>query len=216
MTKSFFILVGLYFLSSCSSTDCDCLEELNTMDHTSEKYKKCINIAYLNRQNDPYSYFKNRCENKKYSEINDVQNNESESTAIIEKPVPVKVKDLNKYEAIIIEDNSSIKSTSNKSIKNLLQGKWQSIDDKSSFIVFDKEFMIDIYKDKRINSEKYILADKCKTENFTDSPMNKEVDRYISCPKSDLCWYIDKINDSQLELIYLGRGNTLKYRKLIE
>lgn len=52
-------------LNSCGvgkSVDCECVDELNTMNYTSEKYNKCIDIAISANADDPLGYFESKCE----------------------------------------------------------------------------------------------------------------------------------------------------------
>jgi len=47
--------------SSSYSVDCECVDELNSMNYTSEKYQKCIDIAIIKNEESPLEYFKSRC-----------------------------------------------------------------------------------------------------------------------------------------------------------
>lgn len=52
-------------LNSCGvgkSVECDCVDELNTMNYTTEKYNKCIDIAIQAKADSPLEYFKSKCE----------------------------------------------------------------------------------------------------------------------------------------------------------
>lgn len=106
-----------------------------------------------------------------------------------------------------------------KSTMDLLQGKWQSIDDSKSFVVFENNLRKDIYDgEKSIEDEVFVLSDEC--QNPLDKEANKErnppkeKDKYISCVKTDMCWYILELDDKTLSLSYMGRGNTLTYKKV--
>ncbi len=58
--------------------------------------------------------------------------------------------------------------------------------------------------------EEYILSNTCINGEGTAS---KE-DDYISGLKSKLCWYIISMDEENLSLSYLGRGNTLNYKRV--
>ena len=97
----------------------------------------------------------------------------------------------------------------------LLQGKWQSDDDKTNFLVFDKNQRKEISEGMQSwDNEDFILTDQCQNESNKADKNDKEKDRYISCKKSDLCWYILSISTEKLSLQYMGRGNTLTYTRV--
>jgi hypothetical protein len=97
----------------------------------------------------------------------------------------------------------------------LLQGKWQSNDDKTNFLVFEKNHRKEISEGmKSWDDEEFILSDNCMNETNQADKNPKEIDKYISCKKSDLCWYIVSISSESLTLQYMGRGNTLSYKRV--
>jgi len=97
----------------------------------------------------------------------------------------------------------------------LLQGKWQSIDDESNFLIFENNL-----KKENVgglddwDEEIFLVSEKCLNEFNIDDDFNKEKNRYISCPQSDLCWYIDTLDSDTLILEYLARGNLLTYKRV--
>jgi len=115
---------------------------------------------------------------------------------------------------------SKIAKTTNSKVSalstnDLLQGKWQSLDDKTNFLVFDKNLRKEIAKGmKNWDSEPFNLSNKCLNESDKEMIGEPEKDKYISCNQSDMCWYIITINKDFLELSYTGRGNTLKYKRV--
>ncbi|MCA6423661.1 MAG: hypothetical protein IM591_01455 [Chitinophagaceae bacterium] len=66
------------------------------------------------------------------------------------------------------------------------------------------------------DSEEFVLSDQCENEFNQSDNSTKEKDSYISCKESDLCWYIMYLNEKGLTLQYLGRGNTLTYKRVDE
>jgi small nuclear ribonucleoprotein (snRNP)-like protein len=101
------------------------------------------------------------------------------------------------------------------SVQGMLQGKWQSVDDKTNVIMFDQNERKESSDGmKTWDKEVFILSDKCSNESDQNNGMKLEKDKYISCKESDLCWYIVLINKDLLTLTYMGRGNTLKYKRV--
>ena len=101
-------------------------------------------------------------------------------------------------------------------VNELLQGKWQAVDDKTNFLVFDKNERKEISKGMtKWDVELFSLSDKCLNESEKDeSGFEVETDKYMSCKQSDLCWYIERVTEDELVLIYMGRGNTLAYKRI--
>jgi len=102
----------------------------------------------------------------------------------------------------------------------LLQGQWQNEQDMSNEIVFEKNHRKEIVFDKNhktngFDDNEFILSDRCMNASNSNSDVPKEKDKYISLVKEDMCWYIVKINATTLELSYMGRGNTLVYKKVV-
>ena len=111
------------------------------------------------------------------------------------------------------------KSTTEKknvaSVNELIQGKWQSIDDKRNFLMFDKNERKESSDGmKTWDKEAFVLSNKCLNESDKDNGLELEKDKYMSCKESDLCWYIDFPSKDFLTLTYMGRGNTLKYKRV--
>lgn len=98
-------------------------------------------------------------------------------------------------------------------IFKLLQGKWQHVEDKTNYLLFDGNYRKEIAGSMESwNNEPFILSNKCLNE--IDSPGKVGDDKYISCKESDLCWYIIELDKEGLSLSYVGRGNTLKYKRV--
>lgn len=97
----------------------------------------------------------------------------------------------------------------------LLQGKWQSTDDKTNFLIFEKNKRKEIAEGMETwDIEDFILSSSCQNSSDKEKGLPKEKDKYISVGKSDLCWYIVKVNSTTLWLSYMGRGNTLAYKRV--
>jgi hypothetical protein len=104
-----------------------------------------------------------------------------------------------------------------KTNAELLEGKWVNKEDKTNFLIFEKNIRKEMAEGMDTwDEEEFVLSDKCETQpELTNRTENKK-DRYISCKNSDLCWYIVSINNETLTLNFLGRGNTLSYFRVIE
>jgi hypothetical protein len=110
-----------------------------------------------------------------------------------------------------IQDDELFQSTN----LELLQGKWQSIDDPSNYLIFEKDHRKEIAKGmKQWDDEVFTLSDGCMNDTDNNNSNEKEKDKYISCKASDLCWYILELDETTLSLSYVGRGNTLTYKKV--
>lgn len=93
--------------------------------------------------------------------------------------------------------------------KSLLIGTWQSTDDENNFVEFTSKLKTETNVGVE-DIEEYILSNTCINGEGTAS---KE-DDYISGLKSELCWYIISMDEENLSLSYLGRGNTLNYKRV--
>lgn len=115
-----------------------------------------------------------------------------------------------------IESETALESAANEAgeshIPALLQGKWQHTDDLDNILVFDGDKRKEIADGiDEWQEEAFILSDHCQNPTDADNGIPAERDRYITCPESDMCWYIVEIDQEKLSLSYMGRGNTLNY-----
>ena len=89
------------------------------------------------------------------------------------------------------------------------------MDDKTNFLMFDENERKESSDGmKTWDNEAFVLSNKCLNESDKDNGLGLEKDKYISCMESDLCWYIVSLNKDFLTLSYMGRGNTLKYKRV--
>lgn len=98
----------------------------------------------------------------------------------------------------------------------LLQGKWQSVEDEFSFMVIEGDRMKTYYKrmEDGMEDELIIISDTCMNELDLENDLPKEKNRYISQLDMDMCWYIDNLDAINLSLIYMARGNYHTYRRV--
>lgn len=100
-------------------------------------------------------------------------------------------------------------------VAELLQGKWRHIEDTSNYLVFEGNHRKEIAGGSdQWDDEPFVLSNKCVNDFNKDHDIKPEKDRYISCLASDLCWYIIDIDQETLSLSYMGRGNTLTYKRV--
>lgn len=92
---------------------------------------------------------------------------------------------------------------------DLLQGKWQSTDDPKAVV----EFVGNQRKEAGI-SETFTLGDRCTNAGDAENGAPAEKDHYITVAESDMCWYIVDLTADHLSLSYVGRGNTLEYKRM--
>ncbi|MDB5192927.1 MAG: hypothetical protein JWQ96_2490 [Segetibacter sp.] len=98
----------------------------------------------------------------------------------------------------------------------MLQGKWVSLDDKQSFIIFKGYQQIDVYGKEVLDTSAINFYKKCP-EHFSakDAKAKSGTHLAVAMPDGDiLCYEIDYLTAKSLHLIYLPRGNMLRYKKL--
>ena len=98
----------------------------------------------------------------------------------------------------------------------LLQGTWQSLEDEDSFMVIEGDRMKNYYggMDEELDNEAIILSDTCMNEADSANGLPEEKNRYLSNPNLDMCWYIEYLDENNLTLIYMARGNKITYRRV--
>ncbi|MCP9237692.1 hypothetical protein [Lewinella sp. JB7] len=93
-----------------------------------------------------------------------------------------------------------------------LQGSWRSVEDDKSVLRFEGNSMIMSYDGSDEESgENFIVGPECP--GSPPAGTGDPTGRYISVPDADLCYYIIKLTETELELSFVGRGNTLRYRR---
>lgn len=99
---------------------------------------------------------------------------------------------------------------------DLLQGKWQSLEDEASFIVIEGDRMKNYYGGlvDELDNEMIMISDTCMNEADSANGLAEEKNRYLSNPNLDMCWYIQFVDATNLSLIYMATGNTLTYRRV--
>lgn len=95
----------------------------------------------------------------------------------------------------------------------LLIGKWQSLDDSKSVIEYTAYDELSYHDGKLIVKEPYCLSPKCMNSAEVDLPPSSKHD-YISLIDSDMCYNIVSLDENNLTLSFMGRGNSLKYKRV--
>ena len=116
-----------------------------------------------------------------------------------------------------VEDDDLANSVGLESINiELLQGKWQSIEDESSFMIIEGDRMKNYYggMDDELDNEMIMISDTCMNESDSENDLPEEKNRYLSNPNLDMCWFIESVDATNLTLIYMASGNTLTYKRV--
>ena len=94
----------------------------------------------------------------------------------------------------------------------LLEGNWVSTDDPKSELQVKGNEWIETYKGEKPEATKFATGDSCLAN---DKAKTNPKGKYITVFDKDesRCFYIVNVSDSKLELSYVGRGNTLTYKK---
>jgi hypothetical protein len=112
-----------------------------------------------------------------------------------------------------IEENA-LQDTAAAQAGELIQGTWQHTEDKSNFLVFEGRTRKETGAGMEgWDVEEFILSDRCMNESDAERDTPAEEGRYISCPKSDMCWYIIHVDAATLSLSYVSTGRTLTYAR---
>ena len=95
---------------------------------------------------------------------------------------------------------------------DFLQGTWVSTDDSKSEMKIEGMSRIQYYDGEALETENFILANECTEDTNTTNP--KDGEYLVAFSAGDVyCYYIEKLDDNNLELQYQDRGTTLTYTK---
>ncbi len=98
-------------------------------------------------------------------------------------------------------------------IRARLQGRWQSRDDPLAEIEIMGSEMRDTYNGQFRGLDFLQIGDSCEDAPPDAGPLLLRTTPENRDPPP-LCYAIQSVDDQQLQLIYMGRGNTLSYRRL--
>lgn len=110
--KLTFLLLILNSCNSSKSVNCDCVDVINSMNYTSSKYNKCIDIAIGANAEHPLEYFQSKCtqdrnesENSNLSEEN---NEDNMDRSIVIVKLPPSEKSINEKKSNQAQDSNKI------------------------------------------------------------------------------------------------------------
>lgn len=96
----------------------------------------------------------------------------------------------------------------------LLEGTWNSRDDKNTAITFKGNTRQETRDGKALGKMRYFeIADQCNNDASKGEKNVKVKAKYLSMLDIDMCYYIKKLNKRELVLSYLGRKDDLRYIK---
>ena len=114
--------------------------------------------------------------------------------------------------AFILLSSATVYSQS--STQTLLQGKWQSTEDKTNMLWFDGDLRKETNDGTNWDSEEFVLGKACQNDSDASTRSENGATDFISCIESDLCWEVTSISTSELTLTYTARGNMLMYKRV--
>lgn len=137
---------------------------------------------------------------------------------IIEKQTTITKESTSNSEVIQYEKNNSKEENiidKGSTNSELLQGKWQHVEDKSNYLIFENGLRKEIADgSENWDEEKYVLSNSCLNISDKENNIKTEELLFISCLNSDMCWHILSLDENNLTLSYMGRGNSLNYLRV--
>jgi hypothetical protein len=125
-----------------------------------------------------------------------------------EKPTTTTVVEKSTIEAPVSNSKKAASSTEPPAESISVKGRWLNTSDKNEEWEFTDSYLKMYYEGKMVSEEKYGINNKCAT----GETLAEEAEKYIST-HDGLCYYIAKMDASNLELSLVGRGNTLSFTK---
>ncbi|OGU55922.1 MAG: hypothetical protein A2V66_18435 [Ignavibacteria bacterium RBG_13_36_8] len=98
----------------------------------------------------------------------------------------------------------------NKTLTTLdkLQGKWESLEDPKYVLEIKENTKIEYYDNEVIQTKTFEILDKCKSGYAVSNLTGEFLD------DGELCYKIDDVTEQTLILLYTGRGNFLRFKKI--
>jgi hypothetical protein len=98
-------------------------------------------------------------------------------------------------------------------IKNtVFEGTWISTEDSKSRVQVKANNWIEMYEGEKTDTLRFAVGDSCLANiNAKANPNGKYIT--VFDPDGNRCFFVVNVNDAKLELSYVGRGNTLTYKK---
>lgn len=99
--------------------------------------------------------------------------------------------------------------------QKLLQGSWRSLDEKGVTLTFKNNTRVENVEGKPKGRTRYFeIADECKNDALGNDRVIKSRAKYISLQDIDLCYYIINLDKTYLDIKVIGRGNTIRYKRM--
>lgn len=112
----------------------------------------------------------------------------------------------------LVKDSTVTKKETAEQKNILLEGIWISTEDAKSSVEVKSNIWTELYTGEKPESYKFATGDTClANSNSGSNPAGKYITVFDS--EGNRCYYIVSVNDTRLELSYVGRGNTLTYKK---
>ncbi len=112
----------------------------------------------------------------------------------------------------IIETNGQVVKLTASNYSKIL-GNWVSLDDERYTIQFSKGHKIDFYDDGEVAKDKFALyREYPKTEDSLKNKRGKYL--FVGDGEDQLVYELKMLDEDVLEMIYLDRGNLLRFKKI--
>jgi hypothetical protein len=111
-----------------------------------------------------------------------------------------------------VKDSAVTKKEVAEQKNTQLEGTWISTEDSKSSIEVKSNIWKELYTGEKPEEFKFATGDTCLANaNSKSNPNGKYIT--VFDPDGNRCFYVVTVNDTKLELSYVGRGNTLTYKK---
>jgi len=121
------------------------------------------------------------------------------------------VKPTEKAKEIKPSDTWSRIKDSEKEIRNILQGEWGSIEDSLYLMVFEGDSVYDVFDEDIDEAGRFYISKNCPD---ADQSENADKQHMILVKAGDnLCYSILLVNETDLQLLYLAKGNMLSFKR---
>ncbi len=92
------------------------------------------------------------------------------------------------------------------SLNTRLKGAWQSLEDSMYHIHFEGEYYFSGYGEELDPASLFAIVDSCDASATQGEYLQVKLE-----DGTPMCYSISKLTETELELIYLSRGNTLRF-----
>lgn len=101
-----------------------------------------------------------------------------------------------------------------KDYGQLLIGTWQSTSDPRFIVKIDGKFYHEIYKNTPPSILKYTITNTCSCDAKHTLTEKTLLVTYEEDPTDCYCYSITKLDSKNLIMTYIGRGNSLSFKKI--